>query len=238
MMRSLLISMTTPKNLANAHLYGQDYSVFDLNTETPKKDADSNRDLVVQAIKHIDYELEKIIININSFSNAYWQEDISDLFSVGVKYFSFVLDSKEELKKLISFVEEIEKGKVEEEGKIKFVCSIGNPELIMNIQEIVSMTDRIFAIIFNKKEFTKYIKTEDYKNNKNFLLAKMMLVMGTATKNIYCIDSSFEDLSDEDGFVKETKENMQLGFNGKICIHPLQVRIVNNIYKSNNYYGD
>ncbi|MFK4784662.1 HpcH/HpaI aldolase/citrate lyase family protein [Fusobacterium sp. MFO224] len=238
MMRSLLISSVTPKILANAHLYEADYLIFDLDRTIPIEEKDSARELLVQAVKHMDYNLDKIIVNINLISSEYWKKDIEDLFHVGIRNFGINLKDQNNIKLIDKFFKNLEEKNNVEEGSCKIMYSIGSPLLIMNIQNIIMSTTRIKAISFNADEFRKNIKVEKNKSNEDLSLSKRMLVMGSALKNIYCIDSPFEDLSDEDNFIREIKDNMNIGFNGKICFHPSQVRIINNIYKSSYYYKD
>ncbi|MDP0493507.1 MAG: aldolase/citrate lyase family protein [Fusobacterium sp. JB021] len=238
MMRSLLISSVTPKILANAHLYEADYLIFDLDKTISIEEKDSARELLVQAVKHMDYNLDNIIININLISSDYWKEDIKDLFAAGIRNFGIHLEEEKHIKEIDEFLRALENKSNVEEGSCKIIYSIGKPFLIMNIQNIVMSTNRILALSFNKDEFRGKIKVERHKNNEDLSLGKKMLVMGSALKDIYCIDSPFEDLSDEDNFIKEIKNNMNIGFNGKICFHPSQVRIINNIYKDSYYYKD
>lgn len=238
MMRSLLISSVNPKILANAHLYDADYLIFDLDKSISLEEKDSARELLVQAVKYMDYDLKKIIVNINLISSKYWKEDIKDLFYSGIRNFKINLEEENNIKEIDEFLKELEVQSKVEEGSCKTIYSIGKPFLIMNIQNIVMSSNRILALSFNKEEFRGKIKVENHKNNDDLSLGKKMLVMGAALKDIYCIDSPFEDLSDEDNFIKEIKNNMNIGFNGKICFHPSQVRIINKIYKDNLYYKD
>lgn len=231
MMRSVLISNIIPKTLINSHLYGEDYLIFNFGANTPLEELDADKELLIQALKQMDYELEKIIIHINNFD----KNDIEEIFQAGVSNFSFHINSKEEVVKIDSFLNDLEKrGKSKE--KIKIMLFIGNPALVLNVQDII--IDRVFAIVFDKKEFRKYLKVPEHKSNEDLILPKKMFVLGSLAKKIYCIDGGFEDFSDEDNFIKEIKESMNIGFNGKICLHPLQVGIVNNIYRTNPYYRE
>lgn len=238
MMRSLLISSVTPKILANAHLYEADYLIFDLDKTISIEEKDSARELLVQGVKCMDYNLDNIIININLISSDYWKEDVKDLFATGIRNFGIHLEEEKHIKEIDEFLKKLENKFNMEEGSCKILYSIGKPFLIMNIQNIIMNTDRILALSFNKGEFRENIKVEKHKNNEDLSLGKKMLIMGASLKDIYCIDSPFEDLSDEDNFIKEIKNNINIGFNGKICFHPSQVRIINSIYKNSYYYKD
>jgi citrate lyase subunit beta/citryl-CoA lyase len=46
----------------------------------------------------------------------------------------------------------------------------------------------------------------------------------------YLIDSPWVHLMDVDGFESTSQHSANLGYNGKLCIHPNQVKIANNVY--------
>lgn len=57
-----------------------------------------------------------------------------------------------------------------------------------------------------------------------------MVVMAAAVAGVDAIDTVWSDLDDEAGFKEEVKSSMNLGFAGKSCIHPSQVKIVHKIF--------
>jgi len=44
------------------------------------------------------------------------------------------------------------------------------------------------------------------------------------------VDTVYSDVMNEEGFLNEAKLVHQLGFDGKSCIHPSQIALVNSVY--------
>lgn len=237
MTRSLLISSISPKILINACFYNADAVIFDLDDNIPDKEKDEDRELLVQAIKNIEYNLDGTIVKINKLSSNIWKKDLEAVLPLGIKKISFNLNSKEEVKIINDFLISMEEKYNLEKKSVELYLFVGNPLLIMDIQNIV-LEERIKGIIFDSYEFRKIIKVDNSKNSEDLSLAKKLLVMACASKNILCIDNYWNDLSDEEGFIKDIQNNMNIGFNGKVCIHPNQIGIVNNIYSTNKYYRE
>ena len=49
-------------------------------------------------------------------------------------------------------------------------------------------------------------------------------------QEFYCFDTVYSDVNNIEGFRNEVQFIKDLGFDGKSCIHPKQVRIVHEIY--------
>ena len=54
--------------------------------------------------------------------------------------------------------------------------------------------------------------------------------MAAAIAGVDAIDTVWSDLDDEEGFKNEVKTAMQMGFAGKSCIHPSQIKLVHEIF--------
>lgn len=61
--------------------------------------------------------------------------------------------------------------------------------------------------------------------NESFL-ARLQVILAARATRIQPIDSVFSDVEDEGGLKKSVLEAKSLGFEGKGCIHPGQIKIV------------
>lgn len=57
-----------------------------------------------------------------------------------------------------------------------------------------------------------------------------VLAIPAAIAGVDAIDTVWSDLDDEEGFRNEVKTSANMGFAGKSCIHPSQVKIVHEIF--------
>ena len=62
------------------------------------------------------------------------------------------------------------------------------------------------------------------------LHARCSLAIAARAASIAPIDTVFLDVRDEAGFRAAAQHGLDLGFEGKLCIHPAQVAIANQVY--------
>jgi citrate lyase subunit beta/citryl-CoA lyase len=59
---------------------------------------------------------------------------------------------------------------------------------------------------------------------------RMVISLACHAANVLAIDSVYTDLRDEEGLIKETRLAGQMGFQGKLVIHPDQISPVNQVF--------
>ena len=128
---------------------------------------------------------------------------------------------------------EVEKEHGIENGDCKIQCSLETPLAVMNAVSIATASPRVTSISFGAEDFTRTMGAERTKEGKELFVARTMVVMAAAIVGVDAIDTVWSDLDDEEGFKAEVKTSMNLGFAGKSCIHPSQVKIVHKIFTPN-----
>ncbi|MCU7526407.1 MAG: HpcH/HpaI aldolase/citrate lyase family protein, partial [Ignavibacteria bacterium] len=68
---------------------------------------------------------------------------------------------------------------------------------------------------------------------KESFFARSMLVNAAKASGIQAIDTVFSDVSDMEGLRKSVLEAKALGFEGKGCIHPRQIKVINEAFAPN-----
>lgn len=139
-------------------------------------------------------------------------------------------ESPEQVKELDILLTEVEKEHGIENGACKIQCSLETPLAVMNAVSIATASPRVISISFGAEDFTRTMGAERTKEGKELFVARTMVVMAAAVAGVDAIDTVWSDLDDEAGFKEEVKSSMNLGFAGKSCIHPSQVKIVHKIF--------
>ena len=220
-----------PKMLVTAHLYGADCILFDLEDAVKYDDKDAARDLLAEALKAVDYKDTEIFARINPLSTEFGKDDVRILVPAGLRKMRLAMCEKsEQVKELDELLSEIEKEHGIENGTCKIQCSLETPLAVMNAVSIATASPRVISISFGAEDFTRTVGAERTKDGKEIFLARSMVVMAAAIAGVDAIDTVWADLEDEKGFEEEVKSSMNLGFSGKSCIHPSQVKIVHKIF--------
>jgi citrate lyase subunit beta/citryl-CoA lyase len=62
------------------------------------------------------------------------------------------------------------------------------------------------------------------------LHARTTLSIAAHASRLTAIDTVYLDVRDEAGFRRDAELGLGLGFEGKLCIHPIQVKIANDVH--------
>ena len=90
---------------------------------------------------------------------------------------------------------------------------------------------RPHRLCFGAGDFTRDIGVEWSREERESFTARSMIVLASRAAGLPApIDSVFVDLNDPDGLAASTRAAKQLGFRGKLVIHPSQVSIVNDVF--------
>ena len=223
-----------PKMLVTAHLYGPDCVLFDLEDAVKYAVKDAARDLLAEALKVVDYGDTEIFARINPLSTEFGKDDVRVLVPAGLRKMRLAMcETPEQVKELDQLLTKVEKEHGIENGACKIQCSLETPLAVMNAVSIATASSRVTSISFGAEDFTRTMGAERTKEGKELFVARTMVVMAAAIAGVDAIDTVWSDLDDEEGFKEEVKTSMNLGFAGKSCIHPSQVKIVHKIFTPN-----
>lgn len=230
--RTMLFSpANNPKMLTMAHLYGSDCVIFDLEDAIKYSEKDAARDLLAEALKTIDYGDTEIFARINPLYTEFGEKDVRVLVPAGLRNMRLAMtDTPEQIKELDNLLTEIENKNGIEVGSCKIQASLETPTAIKNAYEIAKASNRVVTVSFGAEDFTRTLGAERTKEGKEIFVARSMVVMAAAMAGIDAIDTVWADISDVEGFRDEVKTSINMGFAGKSCVHPSQVRIIHEIF--------
>ena len=61
-------------------------------------------------------------------------------------------------------------------------------------------------------------------------MALSQIVLAARAAGLVVIDGVYMDFRDADGLEQEARQGLQLGFDGKTLIHPLQIEVTNRVF--------
>jgi citrate lyase subunit beta/citryl-CoA lyase len=96
--------------------------------------------------------------------------------------------------------------------------------------EAVAAADPVDALAFGAEDFAADVGATRTSDGTEVLYAREHVVVAAAAAGVDAIDTLHTDIEDEAGLAEETAFALELGFDGKICIHPSQVPVVNDAF--------
>ena len=230
--RSMLyVPGNAPAMLRDAHIYGPDSVMFDLEDAVSPREKDSARHLVFRAIKHFDYQGVERVVRVNGLDTPQGLEDVAAVVSAGVDAIRLPkTDCAQDIMDMAKAVEAAEQRFRRPAGSTALIAAIETARGILNAREIATASPRLVAIAIGAEDFVTDMHTTRSPEGVELLAARSLLVMAARAAGIMAIDTVFTGVDDEEGFLREVRLAKQLGFDGKSLIHPSQIALTHAVY--------
>lgn len=217
------------RNIEKVNTLEADAFIFDLENAVAISEKQNARENVVKAIQH--YEQKNIFVRINSFDSPFFLEDVENVVVEGLS--GIVLPKAETSMQL----EVLDKLLIEKEkklnipiGSIKIVALI---ESAMGVHHAIELAkfNRVIRLAFGAIDYTLDIQATLTDHRLELLFARSQLVLASRLAQLEGpIDTVYADIYNESGLRKETTLSKELGFKGKLIVHPAQIKIVNEVF--------
>jgi len=96
--------------------------------------------------------------------------------------------------------------------------------------EAIAAVDAVAAVAFGAEDLAADIGATRTEEGMEVLHAREHVVLAAAAADVDAIDTVFTDIEDTDRLASETAFALELGYDGKMCIHPGQVSVVNDAF--------
>lgn len=220
-----------PKFYPNAGLHKPDGIILDLEDSVSPTEKEAAQLIVRNALRVIDFYGAERMVRINQLPIG-----LNDLDFIVPHYVHVILIPKIESAEQINLVEE----KVEElkkkfkiKNEIYFMPIIESALGVIKSFEIASASKYNCALAVGLEDYTADIGVERTNEGNESIFARSMIINAAKAAKIQAIDTVFSDVSDMDGLRNSVLEAKALGFEGKGCIHPRQIKIVNETFLPN-----
>lgn len=210
-----------------------DAFIFDLEDAVALAEKQNARKNVVEAIQHS--QQKNSYVRINNFDSPYFLEDVQQ---VVVKGLSGIVLPKAETVKQLELLDKLLLAKERElnilTGSIKIVALIESALGVHNALELAKFY-RVIRLAFGAIDYKLDIQATLTEHSLELLFAKSQLVLASRLARIEGpIDTVYADIYNEEGLRKETTLSKELGFKGKLIVHPAQLEIVKEVFTPTN----
>ena len=120
-------------------------------------------------------------------------------------------------------------------GGIDLVPIIETARGLTQIEAILGAGTRVRHCAFGAGDFTLDVNMRWSRGEDELAYARARVVTASRAAGIEApLDTVWVDLHDEEGLEASTRQALGLGFQGKMCIHPNQVGVVNRVFTPTN----
>src|SRR5215203_4092621 len=245
-LRSLLaVPANRPKMAEKALASDADGVFLDLEDAVAPEGKAGARADVIGALTHLDWRGRPTLFRANALDAPHFYRDLIEVVEAAGTHLGAVMIPKvnrpEDLYAVSTLLSQLELATGLETGKIKLEAQIESAGGLTNIDAIARATPRLEALHFGPGDYAASVRMpqtsigtmdewdEAYPGHR-FHYAMHRIVVAARASDLRAIDGPVADYRDEEGLRKSCLRARSLGFDGKWCIHPGQVEIVNEVF--------
>lgn len=217
-----------PKFFVNAGLHQPDGVILDLEDSVAPEEKDAAAILVRNALCQVDFYGAERMVRINQLPRG-----LDDLPFVVPFNVHVILIPKCESAEQVRQVE-TETEKLLENASIKhpvyFMPIVESARGALKAYEIASASQNNVALTIGLEDYTADLGTQRTVEGRESFWAREQVINAARAAGIQPIDTVFSDVTDMEGLRHSVIEAKSLGFDGKGCIHPRQIRVINEAF--------
>lgn len=217
-----------PKLFINAAIHKGDGLILDLEDSVSPPQKDAARILVRNALRTVDFKGAERMVRINQLPLG-----LDDLEEIIPQKPHLILipkvENPDQVRQIDKKVDEI-LAKEKDAPDVFFMPILESGKGIIDAYPIACACKRNVALAIGLEDYTADIGTQRTNEGRESFFARSMLINAARAAGIQAIDTVFSDVDDMEGLRESVLEAKALGFDGKGCIHPRQVRVIHEAF--------
>ena len=216
------------KFMINSGLHKPDGVILDLEDSVHPSEKDSARVHVRNALRRIDFMGSERMVRINQGEMGFTDLDFIVPHNVHVILIP-KCESPDEVKTIDARIADI-KQKHKITGDVFLMPIVESALGAIRAYEIAAASPNVVALTIGLEDYTADIGTRRTNEGRESFWARAQVVNAARAAKVQPIDTVFSDVADMEGLRASVLEAKSLGFEGKGCIHPRQIEVINDAF--------
>ncbi len=219
-----------------------DMTFLDLEDSVAPSEKVGARQKVAEAVRKLDWGDRVLCVRINAWDTRWTYGDVIEVVgNAGERLDEVMLpkvQSASEVEALDMLLTQVEANSGLPLGHIGIEAQIETTRGLINVEEICAASSRLEAIIFGPADFaasmempvlTGGVQIADYPGDHFHYVFSKILMAGRAN-GLQVIDGPFLKIRELDQLREYCMRTRVLGYDGKWCLHPDQVTVINEVF--------
>jgi citrate lyase subunit beta/citryl-CoA lyase len=211
---------------------GADVLCLDLEDSVPPEQKEAARPLAAAAIDSMPRTGYQMYVRVNGFWTGLIEDDLEAVVRPGLE--GVVIsktESVEMVRETAARLDRLEREHAMEAGSVAIMPLIETAKGIVRSADICEASPRLTGAVFGAEDYATDMGIERTVEGSEILWARTQLAIACRAAGIEAIDTPDPDYTDTNHLRKEMRLAKSLGYRGKLCIHPLQVQIANEVFR-------
>jgi citrate lyase subunit beta/citryl-CoA lyase len=207
-----------------------DVLMFELEDGVAETAKAAAREQVAAAVKAGGYGERQVVVRVNARGSEWYKPDIAAIAPTGPDAIVIPkINSRDDILK--SAADLVAAGAP---LKTRLWAMIETPRAIFDIERIASAADdpasRLEVLVLGPNDIAKSTRARLTPGRPALVPWLSAGVLAARVHEIEIIDGIYNDFNDEEGLRREAEQGRDMGFDGKMLIHPKQIGPVNEIF--------
>jgi citrate lyase subunit beta / citryl-CoA lyase len=231
-MRSVFyIPGNNPKFIEKAPVTPADIITLDLEDSVPPDEKPKAREMVRENLKLAGSGGSTIYSRINNWETLMTNDDLEAIVHEGLAGVCLAkCGGADHVQRLDWKLEELERRRGLKVGGIAIQLLIETAKGVMNAYPSACASKRVNSLIFGAVDYTKDMRVKLTSEGQEQYWARAAVPVAARAAGCIAIDCPFVDVKNLDAFKESTRFGRQLGFEGRMLIHPDQIMPSHEIY--------
>jgi len=209
---------------------GADHVILDLEDAVAKAEKVATRPMIVEALKRP--RTGGAYVRVNSYNTEFCYGDTAAVVGPGLDGIVFpMVESREQIVAFDWLVAGLERERGLPAGGIDIIPIIETAKGIANARAIAAAGTRVKRMAFGAGDYTLDMNMEWTLAEGELEHARTEMVVASRAAGLEGpLDTVWVHIKDLDNLEKSSRRARQLGFQGKMCIYPPQVDVVNRVF--------
>jgi citrate lyase beta subunit len=212
------------RKITKAAALGADAVILDLEDAVVPANKAPARATVRSALATLDFGRTARLVRINAVGSGFERGDLEETIAgCPDAYMLPKAESGETLREVALFLAELEARAGIEVGTTRLVALIETARGVIEAPHIAAADPRLVALCFGAEDYCASVGALRSAEGVEVLWGRSATVAAAAANGLDAIDTPFVDLHDTAGLAKDAAFARQLGYTGKLAIHPAQI---------------
>jgi citrate lyase subunit beta/citryl-CoA lyase len=219
------------KMIAKAPTTPADIITLDLEDSVPPAEKPKAREMVKENLKFAGSGGSTIYVRINNWETLMTNDDLEAIVHEGLSGVCLAkCGGPDHVQRLEWKLEELERRRKLPVGSIAIQLLIETAKGVINAYPSAIASKRVNSLIFGAVDYTKDMRVKLTSEGEEQRYARRHTAVAARASGCIAIDCPFVAFKDTEAFEKSTREGRQMGYEGRMLIHPSQIEPSHKIY--------
>ncbi len=219
------------RKISKAAQMDVDSIVMDLEDSVALNNKAEARDIVSEALGSLGFGRSERLVRLNPEETGLLSADLEG--TVAARPDGYVLpkvETAEQVQSVSNLLDSAEHLQGWPAGSVQLFAIIETALGIMNVKEIAQASSRVKALMFGAEDLAGDIGAQRTREGWEVFYARSAVVTAAAAYGLQALDMVLIDLADLERLEEESLVARQMGYEGKMAIHPRQVEVINRVF--------